>query len=514
MNPSRVSSFLPLRITTTALVVAAWTLVPQTARAFGFDDVAELAKAKAAQPFAAAAPTASPALKSLTYDQLRDIRFKPEQALWRHDKLPFELMFFHLGGTHQMQPVAINEVTPSGAHRIAYDPRQYDYGRNKIDPITLADAGGHAGFRIHFPLNRIDHKDELVVFLGGSYLRAVGRGQVYGLSARALAIDTAGGKGEEFPRFTEFWVERPNANSSAITVHALLDSPRATGAYQFVLRPGADTVADVRARVFLRAPVAMLGIAPLTSMFHHGENDPDLDDFRPEVHDSDGLMVAKGDGEWLWRPLINPSKTTTVGFATRDPKGFGLMQRDRNFASYEDGEARYDKRPSAWVEPVGAWGSGRVELMQFHTPDEYSDNTVAYWVPDQVPAPGQPFDFAYKLHWQGDKQQRPPGGWTTQSRLARSADAKDEVGYMLDFSVPALEVTPVSAPLDIEAVVSTSPNAQLVQQNAYRNPATGGWRVSLRVKRTSSAQPVELRAFLKQGNNALTETWTTLIPSD
>src|SRR5205085_6387853 len=157
-----------------------------------------------------------------------------------------------------------------------------------------------------------------------------------------------------------------------VTVYALLESQRATGAYRFDIVPGAETVVRVQARLYLRAAatqVATLGIAPLTSMFFSGENQPRRGDFRPEVHDSDGLQVATGDGEWLWRPLQNPARMTVTSFAVRELRGFGLMQRDRTFSSYEDTEARYERRPSAWVRPLSDWGPGRVELVQLPTPD-------------------------------------------------------------------------------------------------------------------------------------------------
>ncbi|MEY4563589.1 MAG: hypothetical protein RLZZ618_2866, partial [Pseudomonadota bacterium] len=351
--------------------------------AFGFDDVAEKARKLATQPHVAAPSVLPDELKNLDYDQYRDIRFRPARALWKEDKLPFEVMFFHLG-KFQTQPVRIHEVTPKGVENVAFDPRDFDYGKNKLAPKRWGDLG-FAGFRVHYALNSAAYKDELVVFLGASYFRALGTGQHYGLSARGLGIDTVGGKGEEFPRFTEFWIERPKADAKEIVVHALLESPRATGAYQITLRPGANTVADVRSKLYLRPGVNTLGIAPLTSMFQHGENQPRAGEFRPEVHDSDGLMIASSDGkgegkgtdEWLWRPLINPKHTLVNSFKVQQLKGFGLMQRDRRFASYEDVEAQYENRPSAWVAPVGDWGPGRVELLQLNTPDETNDNVVA-----------------------------------------------------------------------------------------------------------------------------------------
>ncbi|MBX3606413.1 MAG: glucan biosynthesis protein G [Piscinibacter sp.] len=494
------------------------TTLAGPAAAFGFDDVARRAEQLAREPYRASTFVLPPELKALSYDGYRDIRFDPARALWRREKLPFELMFFHLG-KYQTQPVAINEVTPQGVRHIAFDRRDFDYGRNRLSPQSWGDVG-FAGFRVHYALNNPAYKDELVVFLGASYLRALGRGQHYGLSARGLGIDTAGapgGQGEEFPRFTEFWIERPAPDATALVIHALLESPRAAGAYRFTVRPGDSTVIVVQARLFLREGITTLGLAPLTSMFQHGENQPRPGDFRPEVHDSDGLSIASSDGEWLWRPLSNPKQPLVTSFALRDPAGFGLMQRDRSFTSYEDLEARYEQRPSAWVEPQGAWGPGRVELLQLPTPDETNDNVVAYWVPERLPAPGQPLDFAYRLHWQGERQQRPPGGWAVQSRRGHGFREPDdivdrEVQFVVDFDGPALRALPPDA--TVEAVASTGPNGRVVERLAYRNPVTGGWRMTLRAERAHPAQPLELRAYLRHGAHALTETWTSILPSE
>lgn len=480
---------------------------------FGFDAVAQRAEQLAKKPYQP--PKAVPkVLHDLTYDELRDIRFKPERALWRKEKLPFELMFFHLG-KYQVQPVSINEVLPDGSVRhVAYDPRDFDFGKNKLSPESWGDVG-LAGFRVHTALNTPNYKDELVVFLGASYFRAVGKGQHYGMSARGLGIDTAGGNGEEFPRFTEFWIERPAPDATQLVVHALLDSPRATGAYRFVVKPGAQTQMDVQARLYLRAGVATLGLTPLTSMYQHGENQPRVDDFRPEVHDSDGLSIVSSDGEWLWRPLVNPPKPLVTSFQLEGIAGFGLMQRDRQYANYEDTEAQYERRPSVWVEPLSGFGAGRVEMLLLNTPDETNDNVVAYWVPQKQPAPGQPLDFSYRLYWQGDDQTRPPGGWTVQSRRGRGY-AKDpkpnEVQFVVDFDGPALRA--LAGDADVQAIATATTGGRLIETNAYLNPVTGTWRMTLLAERTSRAQPLELRAFLQHGANALTETWTTIIPSE
>lgn len=484
-----------------------------------FTVVAERARALAAQPYIAPASKLPADLAALNYDRHRDIRFRPERALWRDAGLPFEVQFFHPGWLFA-DPVRVHEVTGEGTREISVDPRDFDYGKNTLDPAAWPKLG-FAGFRVHYPLNNAAYKDELVVFLGASYFRALGKGQRYGLSARALAIDTVARpgrptRGEEFPRFVEFWLERPaSAESTSLTLHALLDSPRAAGAYTFTITPGEDTVMQVRSRLYLRAgseDIATLGIAPLTSMFLHGENQPDDDDFRPEVHDSDGLAVHAGSGEWLWRPLVNPHLSRakgvlTTSFSTTDPRGFGLMQRDRAFSSYEDLEARYELRPSAWVEPIGAWGAGRVELVQLPTDEEIHDNIVAYWLPEKLPAPGEPLDFAYRVRWQMKQEQRPGSAWVTQTRRGRSYGKllEGEHKFVIDFDGPALRALPPDAV--VEPVITVGADTVVREAVAYRHDVTGGWRLTLRVLRpatsSTAAQPLELRAFLRQRIDAV-----------
>jgi glucans biosynthesis protein len=482
------------------------------AQRMDWEGLTQLAQTRAQEPLRANSDKLPAELARITYDQLRDIRFKTDQSVWRDLNLPFEAQFFHLG-LYQTEPVRIEGTV----RHLAYRGADFDYGKNTFDPAPWGDLG-HAGFRLHYPLNGQAYKDELVVFQGASYFRALGAGQQYGLSARGLAIDTVGGAGEEFPRFTEFWLQRPAADATEVTVLALLESPRATGAYRFVVRPGPQTTTTVTARVFLRAgagPVNTLGIAPLTSMFLSGENQALPGDFRPEVHDSDGLMMVSGDGEWLWRPLQRPKAVTVSSFAMQNPRGFGLMQRDRGFASYEDVEARYERRPSAWIKPLGDWGPGRVELVQLPAPDETHDNIVAYWVPTRLPAPGQPLEVSYELAWQGDAQQRPPSSWVTQSRRGYGftklspADQARQPQYVLDFTGPALDALPAGAP--VKAVVTANANGRVLETLAYPNPATRTWRVTLRVERLDATQPVELRAFLQHHNDTVSETWTHLL---
>ena len=482
---------------------------------WSFNDVAQLAKTRATAPFQPQNLGVPPELAGLGYDAYREIRFTPDKALWHSRQLPYEITFFHLGP--HGDPIRIHEITTDGVKDIVYSTNNFNFGKNVLQPQAWGDLG-FAGFRAHAALNSAAYKDELIAFLGASYFRAIGAGQRYGLSARGLAVDPAGPGAEEFPRFTDFWLEQPTETSRQLTVYALMDSQRMTGAYRFDIKPGEQTTVEVHASVFMRkdaGPVNTLGIAPLTSMFFFGENQPRREDFRPEVHDSDGLMMAAGDGEWLWRPLQNPDAPLVTSFSMNSPKGFGLMQRDRNFASYEDTEARYELRPSAWVTPLGDWGAGRVELLQFRTPDETHDNVVAYWVPARIPQAGESLDFAYRINWQGQTQQLPPNGWVLQSRRGigysrQSAQMQGQtIQYAIDFTGPALDSLLESAP--VQAVATSDANGRVLESIAYRNPANGSWRMNLRVQRIDPAQPVELRAFLKHNSNTVSETWTNLV---
>ncbi|MGC1817137.1 MAG: glucan biosynthesis protein G [Casimicrobiaceae bacterium] len=482
------------------------------ASAFDFNDVAQRAAQLAATSYKRPSAKLPDALQALTYDQYRDIRFKPERAWWRAAKLPFELMFFH-EGLYYNDPVRIREIGPEGVREIRFDPSMFDYGPNRIDPRALRGLG-FAGFRVHYAINSPRYKDEVMVFLGASYFRALAKDQRYGISARGLAIDTALMSGEEFPRFTEFWIERPAPSARELRIYALLDSPRAAAAFRFVLKPGAETVVDVRARLFLRQNVAKLGLAPLTSMYYFGENDRlGIDDYRPEVHDSDGLSIEAGTGEWIWRPLVDPKRLLVTSFSVTNPLGFGLMQRDRSFASYEDLEARYELRPSVWIEPKGHWGAGRIELVQIPTPDETNDNIVAFFTPDNPPQPGRPLDLEYRMLWQKDNETHPPLAWVAQTRRGHGYLRKpdDSIALMVDFEGPALRRLPVGAA--VKAVVTADPNVDVIESNTFHNDATGGWRLALRVKRLDDKKPGELRAFLRSGNATLSETWSYILPA-
>ena len=357
------------------------------------------------------------------------------------------------------------------------------------------------------PINKADKQDEIMTMLGASYFRVVGKGQIYGLSARGMAIDTALPSGEEFPRFTEFWIEKPKPNDKHLVIFALLDSPRATGAYRFTLRPGVDTVVDVKAQMFLRDKVGKLGIAPLTSMYLFGANQPSkVLNYRRELHDSSGLAIHAGNGEWIWRPLNNPKHLSVSNFAVENPRGFGLLQRGRDFSHYEDLDDNYHKRPSAWIEPQGDWGKGSVDLVEIPTADETNDNIVAFWSPETLPEPLKPFDFAYRLHWTMDEAALHPAdsawaqqtlrstGDVKQSNLIRQPDGS--VAYLVDFEGPSLKALPENAA--VRSQVSVGDNAELVENNVRYNPETKGWRLTLRLKIKDPSKATEMRAALVQ----------------
>ncbi|WP_225411382.1 glucan biosynthesis protein [Stigmatella hybrida] len=470
--------------------------------AFSPELVREKARALAGQGYKVPTSNLSASYEQLSYDEYRDIRFRPDQSLWRKEGLPFQAQFFH-PGFYYKEPVAVHVVRGKQVEDVPFSPELFSYGP-LVKAGPLAKADGFAGLRLNHPINRPEHFDEVAVFLGASYFRSLGRGNVYGLSARGLAIDTALPSGEEFPAFREFWLEKPEAKSDRVVVHALLDSPSVTGAYRFVIIPGKSTVMEVEATLFARKPVKQLGIAPLTSMYLFGENNRGTyDDFRPEVHDSDGLFISMKNGEQLWRPLQNPARLNVASFQAESPRAFGLLQRDQSFANYEDLEARYELRPSVWVEPVGDWGKGAVQLVEIPTREEIHDNIVAAWVPEQPLTPGTERRFAYRLYWGFEPPRAPPGATVLSTRIAAGSTPKAR-RFVIDFSGGG-----AAGDAPAEAVITAS-RGQVLHPIAQRNTVTGGWRATFELLPDDSSAPIELRGFLKTGSETLTETWSYL----
>lgn len=475
-----------------------------------YDHVRRLAAERAAAPFKEPDRELPKRLGELNYDEIRDIRFKPDQALWRSEGLPFQLHLFHRTAAVREQ-VTIREFSATHVQTIPFIRDFFDYG--KLGNLgNLRSSLGYSGFRLHYPLNRPDVFDELIVFHGASYFRALGAGQIYGLSARGLAIDSGvPGLTEEFPVFTDFWIGKPRPGASSITAYAILDSKRAAGAYEFVVNPGRPTTIDVRAELHARGKMEIPGLAPLTSMFWFGKNaDRPQGDPRPQVHDSDGVLLHTQEGAHIWRPLQNPREILNTDLRAVNPTRFGLVQRERDISAYEDFEARYHERPSCWIEPVGEWGGGHVRLVEMPTTTEYADNIVAYWVPDQKPEPGRPFAYSYKMTWSlgqpgDDKLARvdstrigglPGGGW---GQLFWIDFAGADIGQRKPESL--------SPRIDIGA------GAKLRHQTLIRHPGIDGWRVALQIEGDqkpepgATPKPVELRVRLLDGYEPVSETW-------
>ncbi|MFO1417795.1 MAG: glucan biosynthesis protein G [Methylotetracoccus sp.] len=475
-------------------------------RPFEFGDVINRARELAGKPFARDDGGMPETLTKLDSDHYREIRFKGEKALWRDEQLPFQVQLFHRGFMFR-ERVSVNIVDRGSATRLAYSPELFDYGENSFAAPLPADLG-FSGLRLHYPLHRDGNFDEVMVFLGASYFRAVGLGQSYGLSARGLAIDTGLPKAEEFPHFREFWVEKPAKDASVLTLYALLDSASVTGAYRFDIRPGVDHTVEVSNRLFFRKSVERIGIAPLTSMFYHGENtDRFMDDVRPEVHDSDGLLMGRMNGEWVWRPLNNPRQLRISVFRESNPVGFGLLTRDRDWDNYQDFDANYQLRPSAWVEALGSWGQGAIYLIEIPSDAEKYDNIVAFWVPDQPVKEGSELSFNYRIHFMLDEYMVPRGGKVVATRVGgapTSAGDRPARRFAVDFAGETLKrLTPHA---ELRADVGSS-SGEVRSVSLVKSEESGAWRLSFDLVPEEGKDPVELRAVLKSGADVLSETW-------
>jgi glucans biosynthesis protein len=476
------------------------------AQSFSYAWLKGRARALAGEAFVSRQGELPPSLQKLSWDDYQAIAFRADEALWRESDSAFQIQLFHLG-LYFLEPVKIHEVVGGQASELAYrqDLFRYDGGPSLGD---LPDDLGYAGFRVHYHNN---FSLDLAAFLGASYFRAVGSEMQYGISARGLAIDTGMNRKEEFPRFSEFWLEKPAPGSQRLKVWALLDSPSVTGAYAFVLDPGRNMVMDVDVALYPRTDIERVGIAPLTSMYQVGENSQRMGyDWRPEIHDSDGLAMHSGSGEWLWRPLVNPADLRFNSFQDNNPKGFGLLQRDRNFDHYQDDGVFYERRPSVWVEPRGDWGRGAIDLVEIPTVDETFDNIVAFWHPEKPLLPDQEYLFSYRLHW---GEQVPAGPF----ELARARSTRTGLGgvigqertyfswrFAVDFAGGALEMLGDRA--DVEPVITVS-RGEVEITSARPLSAINGYRAMFDLVPGDSVEPITIRLYLRLGQEALTETW-------
>jgi glucans biosynthesis protein len=478
---------------------------------FAYQDVVKRARDLAAAPFDATIPPLPDGVANLDFDAWRDIRFRSDKQLFGQPGGNFRLELFHLGHLYK-RPVVINVLRDGIPAPVPYATNLFDYGRNKIDgalPINL----GFAGFRLRFPINAPHVWDEVVSFLGASYFRFLGRGQRYGLSARGLAIGAGPRLNEEFPFFREFWIDTPDPTAERIVINALLDGESATGAFRFDLVPGQETYIDTNVTLFARKAVPAVGLAPLSSMFFVGKNDHRFaDDFRGELHDSDGLLMHTGAGEWIWRPLSNPVAPLVSDFIDTNPRGFGLLQRDRNFSDYQDLELAYELRPSYWVEPHEGWGEGRVELVELPTADETNDNIVVSWAPKSGLEVGKPLTYGYRMTSLSMDQSLTPGGRTVATfhvpPRALGAAERPPAGatrFLIDFSGGDLSYY-FSDPSLVE-VVATASHGRILRTFLTPNAHVRGFRAGVDLA-VDPGQSSDLRVFLRAGAKALTETWT------
>ncbi|WP_426012831.1 glucan biosynthesis protein G [Caulobacter sp. DWR2-3-1b2] len=448
-------------------------------------------------------PARQPALSGLSYDDYFRIRFRPEADLWKDRRPSFRAEFFPPAYLYSL-PLPIHEVAAGLARPIAFDPAMFDIPGEHAD---VAKAwNGFSGFRLLYPLNDADKLDEIAVFQGASYFRSLGRGQRYGLSARGLAIG-AGEPNEEFPDFIAFWLERPQNTSEAhqgeaVVVHALMDSPSCAGAYSFTIRPGEDVVFDVTASIFPRVAMAKAGAAGMSSMFlfNVAAASP-VDDFRTAVHDSDGLAIWTGADEHLWRPLQNPKAHRLSNFPDENPKGFGLVQRARALEDFGDLQARYDLRPSLWVEPLDPWGKGAIHLAELATTKESDDNIAIFWRPEQPWAAGSQVDLRYRLHW-GQERFATPGARVFRTRTGADAQAGLRL-FTVDLQGGALAEGLDGVALEVEAT-----GGEIAWRALSPYPEDASARAAFGLK--PAATNVELSLRLLRGGAPISETWRYL----
>jgi len=480
------------------------------ARAFDYAWLKGQARFLAGSAYQASKDVLPAGMAALSYDQYQSLRFRSDHALWSDAGLPFRLQFFHVGRGFA-QAVHLYEVNNGQAREILYDPTMFEFDKAGIDPAMMRDHAGFAGFRVQFVT---DWRDDVTAFLGAAYFRAVGGDtRQYGLSARALAVDTAYPRPEEFPRFTSFWFERPAKGSGSLTMYALMDSPSITGALRFFIAPGGTLIMDIDSAFYPRKAIDRLGVAPLTSMFFYGENERRAaNDWRPEIHDSDGLSIWTGGGEWIWRPLTNPAQNHLNSYFDENPRGFGLLQRDRNWDHYQDDGVYYDRRPSLWVEPKsGGWGKGAVQLFEIPTGDETSDNIVAFWNPAEKTKAGQELLFSYRLYWGTHLPYSSPLAQTLATRTGIGGTVGQKRQYYswhfaVDFSGGELGALPRDA--NVEAVIITSHGSTTEHLTAHYVEEIKGYRVLFDLRPADdSNDAIDLRLYLRIDGRTLTETW-------
>lgn len=497
-----------------ACVVTLCLFCMEAATAFDFEDVVATAQSLASKPYSAPEPIPR-FMRELGYDEYQNIRFNEDKSLWRESKSRFQVMMFS-PGLFYTHPVQIHVIDAEGVKPLPYRKDYFTFTDPELEKRVPPNLG-YAGFKLSYPLSGNGEQNQFLVFAGASYFRGVGKADAWGLSGRGIAINTGLPSGEEFPSFTRFWLVRPSPDARTLRFYALLDGKSLTGAYQFDVTPGDSIGMRVQAVLFPRGPIPLLGIAPLTSMFFYGENTArPVGEWRPEVHDSDGLQIHDGaTGEWLWRPLLNPRRLEMDYLHVTNLSGFGLLQRDRRFENYHDLGARYDQRPSAWIKPRGEWGAGKVVLVQLPSPAETNDNIVAFWTPARPLKPSEPYRIAYDLSFGRAEVARNPMGQASNSfvgdgSIVGGGNVEGAYRVIVDFSGGPLEKLKPKAP--VIGNVTALEGGEILEHFVEYNAPLRSWRLSL-LARPAADKPLSLRAFLAAADRPLTETWTYRLPS-
>lgn len=466
---------------------------------FNSQTVMKRARALAASDFIPR-QTIPQAWQDISYDQYREIWFDPRNAYWSDTDLPQHIDVFP-PGLYFPRAVEINVVADGAARPLVFDLNVFQRS-DQFPDLPLNEHMGYSGLRLRADLRDNGNFTEYAVFQGASYFRGIGTGETYGLSARGLALKTADPSGEEFPEFIAFWVEEPRKLSGSVTLHALLDSPSCTGAFRFEITDGDVLNMEVEATLFARTEMNHVGIAPLTSMFLFDPTDRTrFSDWRPNVHDSDGLMIHNGAGEEIWRPLANPKTLQVSAFGDVNPKGFGLMQRKRDFEDFNDLEALYHNRPSVWITPRGDWGEGAVTLVEIPADLEIYDNIVAYWRPSTPIQAGAEYNIRYGLEWGADPSPRPD---PLVRVLNTAMGARPEGGQVVVIDFENGESIPENLN-ELEVTLRAS-TGRAMPPIVQRNPVTNGPRVAFTFHPEGS-KVAEFRVQLRSSDTPASEIW-------
>lgn len=503
LGMSTLSFFVSRQVLFGLALLVFGTAVAQ-ADGFGFAQVEARARSLAHAPYDATPPALPAFLKDLDpaqYAQIQDIH-----PYWSDGDSPFQVQFY-VPGSYFPRPEKISVVDQGAVAAIPFQLQDFSFGT--LHPQDLPRDLGYAGFRLLYPLNTPPNYNEFISFLGATYFRAVGKDAVYGTSARGIGIDTAQPSGEIFPYYRHIWLVKPAPGATDMTVYALMDSSVVTGAYRFIIHPGTDCVVDVQATIYLRKPVQVLELAPLTSMFWHGHGrGVRAGDWHPAQHDSSELVLANGNGEWISRPLDNPLQIQTTSYEMQQPQGFGLIQQPRDFAAYQGIETQYQRRPSVWVSPVGDWGKGQVRLVELPTNNPDMDNIDVFWVPATQPQPGTAYHYAYQVRFFNQQNGLIPLAHPTATYLGYDEKDPKWQHVVVDFSGGAL--TRLPGTMTLQAHFSAADGAQVRDQHLEYSQDGHFWRLLAEVQ-TAPNVPSNLRAFLTLNDQVMTDTWTFLL---